>query len=278
MSVISFLACGGALVGPVPDSGRADDYPEPLLASPAAEAVQWVDARGADAWAAGHLPGAVSAPAVELEPFDEDGGWTDQERSLLLAGFAARGLRQGIPIVVYTDVETGRASDGYLWATLRALGAGDVRLLDGGVAAWLLAGRELGFDTPPLGDFVGGEGVDLRVSTDEVAAAVEAGETRIVDVRSVEEFEAGHLPGAVSFPWDRVLDEGWMRPAEAVEAELAEVGLVDRDARVILYCAEGVRAGHTQFVLELMGFTAVRDYVGSYSAWVAAGLPVEGVD
>lgn len=273
--LLVLVGCGGALVGPVPDSGRADDYPTPRLASPWAEGVQWVDARGAEAWARGHLPGAVSVPAAELQPFDADGAWDPGETSVLRAGLAARGLRAGVPAVVYGDPESAPAADGYVYAALRALGVEDARLLDGGVAAWLLAGRALETGDPPLGDFVGGDGDPVRATTEEVVAALEAGDTRLVDTRSSAEYAEGHLPGAVSLPWDTLLDDGWLRPADAVAETLAGAGLADPEAPVIVYCAEGVRAGHTLFVLELMGWTDVRDYVGSYSAWTEAGLPVE---
>ena len=237
------------------------------------EGAQVVDAREAEAFAAGHIPGALQANWRELADFDADGLWAPAEREEATALLAERGLLAGEgPIVVYDDwSDEYYGGDGYLYWTLRHLGVEDVRLLHGGWTTWVAAGGEVDDGTLAPGDFVGGEGADVLATTEEVAAASERGAPLLLDVRSVSEWEAGHVPGAVHFEWDAVLDAGLLRSPDEIAELLADVGLDEPDEPVITYCAGGIRAGQTFFVLELMGFGAVQDYVGSWTAWSASG-------
>lgn len=82
----------------------------------------------------------------------------------------------------------------------------------------------------------------------------------LLDVRSPEEFEAGHIPGAVNIPWDH--------PEAGIDGDLRGVaslyGPLGED--VIVYCHSGIRAAHTWFVLhERLGVPRVRNYDGSWS-------------
>lgn len=78
------------------------------------------------------------------------------------------------------------------------------------------------------------------------------GGVTILDVRTQQEFEAGHVPGAIHIPHDQV----------AVRA--AEVGPKDRP--VLLYCRTGRRSGIAAAELVKQGFTAVYDF-RSLSDW-----------
>jgi len=83
---------------------------------------------------------------------------------------------------------------------------------------------------------------------------------QLLDVRSPEEFEAGHIPGAVNIPWDHPdggLD-GDLRALASLYGPLGE--------DIIVYCQSGVRAAHTWFALhERLGIPRVRNYDGSWS-------------
>ena len=81
----------------------------------------------------------------------------------------------------------------------------------------------------------------------------------ILDVRSQEEFDAGHVPGAVLIPHDQL------------GARIAELG---EPREVVVYCRSGRRSALVEPVLEEHGFR-VRQLAGSWLAWDAAGLPEE---
>jgi phage shock protein E len=83
----------------------------------------------------------------------------------------------------------------------------------------------------------------------------------LLDVRTPEEFAAGHVPGAVNIPHDQVD---------------ARVGEVPKDKDVVLYCRSGHRASLAATVLAKNGYTRLSHLEGDMNGWVEKGRPVEG--
>ena len=116
--------------------------------------VRWqlTEPDGRAAYERGHIPGAVY---VSLEDELSDHTVTGRGRHPLPSGrdveAAARrwGVRQGVPVVVYDD--WNRAGSARAWWVLTAAGIADVRILDGGLAAWR-GPLESGSVTPQPGD------------------------------------------------------------------------------------------------------------------------------
>lgn len=249
----------------------AQGYPRALLTSPldVDPDAQILDSRRASDFEEGHIPGAVNASWRDLAELDADGQWTAAEAEQVVALLRERGLRRDAPIVIYDDWQSSYGGDGYLYWTLRHLGAPDVTVLDGGWDGWLLAQGDIQVDARPVpGDFASGPGADNLATTADVHAAVASGSHVILDVRSRAEFALGHIPGAVHLDYASLVQpDGRIEPEAVVSERLAAVGLTDPAQPVITYCAGGIRAGHTYFVLELMGYDHVQDYVGSWQAW-----------
>jgi phage shock protein E len=84
------------------------------------------------------------------------------------------------------------------------------------------------------------------------AQQLQARGVTVLDVRTPQEFEAGHVPGAINIPHDQVA------------ARAAEVGA--RSRPVLLYCRTGHRSGLAAAELVRQGFSAVYDF-RSISAW-----------
>jgi molybdopterin/thiamine biosynthesis adenylyltransferase len=85
----------------------------------------------------------------------------------------------------------------------------------------------------------------------------------LIDVRESEEWDRGHIPGAIHVP------RGYLE--SRIEGAVA-----DRDARVILYCASGQRsalAAHT--LTELLGYTDVSSMTGGITLWKDRGYKLE---
>lgn len=89
-----------------------------------------------------------------------------------------------------------------------------------------------------------------------------AGETvLVVDVRSPDEFAAGHVPGAINLP------------VEALTG--SEPALRDwKHKPVVLYCKSGRRAGLAAAVLEKQGFGRLEHLTGDIGGWQAQGRPL----
>lgn len=82
----------------------------------------------------------------------------------------------------------------------------------------------------------------------------------VLDVRTPEEFVAGHVPGAVNIPYDRLA------------SRIAEV---PKDRDVVLYCRSGRRAGLAAETLAAGGYKRLEHLTGDMIAWTEQGRPVE---
>lgn len=83
----------------------------------------------------------------------------------------------------------------------------------------------------------------------------------VVDVRTAEEFAAGHVPGAINIPHDQIASR---------QTELA----VDAEREIVVYCKSGTRAGMALEELAAAGVRATH-LEGDMLGWIAAGHPQE---
>ena len=103
------------------------------------------------------------------------------------------------------------------------------------------------------------------INRNEIKALLEAGAAMtLVEALPEKYWKHSHLPGALNIPHDRI-------------AELAPALLPDKDALVVVYCANEACQNSTIAAEELaaLGYRNVREYVGGKQDWVDAGLPVE---
>ncbi len=227
---------------------------------------------------ASHIPGAV---------------WVDLETQL--AGPPGVGGRHPLPavavfeqamrdigvsqdsLVVAYDAATSQAAS-RLWWLLTDAGHRDVRVLNGGLAAWRAAGLPTtsGPDTPPRrGDFVAHPGHRPQLAAAEISARLGTPDApTLVDVRAAERYSganepidpvAGHIPGAINLPATANLhSDGRFLPPAEIARLYAEAG-GGEDA--VLYCGSGITAAHSLLALESAGLTAAI-YPGSWSDWI----------
>ena len=239
----------------------------------------------------GHVPGALKLDwHTDLnDPLTRD--YVDGERFAQVMG--ERGIDRGTTVVIYGDKSNWWAA--YALWVMTLFGHEDVRLLDGGRAAWIAEGRELTTEVPQVEpvDYPAVERDDSQVRAFREDVLAHLGGP-LVDVRSPGEYSGellhmpdypqegamrgGHIPGARSVPWARAANEdGTFKAREELEAiYLAEQGL-DPAEETVAYCRIGERSSHTWFVLtHLLGFEKVRNYDGSWTEWGnAVGVPVE---
>jgi len=255
-----------------------------------AEGVRVLDVRwklgrsdGRDEYLAGHVPGAVFVDVKQdlSRPGAPDEGRHPLPSTEHLQDAARRwGLDDGDVVVVYDDA--GGTPAARAWWLLRHGGA-DVRVLDGGWAAWKAAGGDVESGSA---EYSRGQVTLMDISgdsltIDEVAAFPEGGV--LLDVRAPERFRgesepmdpiAGHIPGAVNLPTTLHTDEdGMLRDADALRATFADAG-VTAGTPVAAYCGSGITAAHTALVLAEVGIDA-QLFHGSWSQWSnTPGRPV----
>lgn len=230
---------------------------------------------------AGHVPGSqwVDLDAELANPAIGPGGRHPlPDIARFEAAMRRVGVNQGSPVVVL-DADNSLAA-GRLWWLLRHAGHQDVRVLDGGFAAWQRAGGEVDTGHPvavPPGDFTARAGVLPTVDADTVADLLDGPEVTVWDVRAAERYRgevepidpvSGHIPGARNLPAsDNHLIDGRFRQASELRRLFADVRPGD-----VVYCGSGITAAQALVAMEVAGVGAgVRLYPGSWSDWISTG-------
>jgi len=235
---------------------------------------------GIEEYRRGHVPGASY---VDLDK--ELAGTPGPGRHPLpdAAAFQAAMRRHGVsakrPVVVY-DAGTSTAA-ARAWWDLKYFGHPDVRVLDGGYAAWVAENRpiatgedETAADPSAEGDFDAAPG-GMPILNAEGASGV-AAQGVLIDARAPERFRgdvepvdriAGHIPGAANLPTAGNVDStGHFLPADVLRSRFAGLGAKPA-VPVGTYCGSGVTAAHTVLALAVAGIDASL-YVGSWSEWI----------
>ncbi len=84
----------------------------------------------------------------------------------------------------------------------------------------------------------------------------------LLDCREPQEWNLGHLPGAVHIPRGQL--------------ETRVEGMIPREARIVIYCAGGNRSALAADTRQVMGYRDVTSMAGGWQAWVESQGPVEG--
>lgn len=87
----------------------------------------------------------------------------------------------------------------------------------------------------------------------------------ILDVRDKEQYDAEHLPGAISLP------------RAAIELEIDEI-VPDQDTHIVAHCGGSTRGSLSAHTLQIMGYQNASVLTGGFRGWKAAGLPTEKRD
>ncbi|MFF3176452.1 sulfurtransferase [Streptomyces sp. NPDC057900] len=224
---------------------------------------------------AGHIPGAVYVDLdTELAgPAGGGGRHPLPDPAEFGAVMRRAGVGRDSSVIVYDGGQGWAAARA--WWLLRWTGHRDVRVLDGGLAAWT---GELSKETPvpAEGDFVPEPGALPLLDADGAAALARSG--LLLDARAAERYRGdvepidrvgGHIPGAVSAPTvENVGADGRFLPAAALAARFTGLGADGDAVDVGVYCGSGVSGAHEVLALEVAGFTGAL-YAGSWSQWSA---------
>lgn len=98
-----------------------------------------------------------------------------------------------------------------------------------------------------------------EIAASELAAMVEANQALVIDVREVDEFAAGHIPGAVNMPLST------FQPSRLPDAG---------GKTMVLNCLGGKRSGMALDKCQAAQASVEAHLAGGFNAWQAAGLPV----
>lgn len=242
---------------------------------------------GVVAYAAGHIPGSIH---IDLDDdLADPAGYGAPGRHPLpspdefAADLGLAGIGDGHLVVAYDDVGGWVAAR--LWWMLDILGHQRVRVLDGGLAAWIEAGGGLTTDVPtwPDAELHLGDRWDRVISREELRNRL--GSVVLLDARGGPRYRgetepidpvAGHIPTAVNATIDgNLVGPGgvFLAPAE-LAARFHDLGADGSAGPVVTSCGSGVSALHHALAMRAAGLPDPILYVGSYSDWSRSGEPV----
>ena len=201
--------------------------------------------------------------------------------------FSKLGITDESEVLVYgfTMPEQGFGDEARVLYTFSYAGFDNVKFIDGGFKQV----EKLGFnknyepssDRIDVSDVVRSEATqnEKAIDTDELLSKVGNTDVQIIDTRLEVEYngrviygenKAGHIPGAISLPFNSLVDSnGFLKSREILEKYVTDKGL-DKNKLQVTYCTTGVRASYVAVILEELGFK-VRNYEPSFARYANVG-------
>ncbi len=225
----------------------------------------------------GHIPGAYYLDLNRdlSSPVGEHGGRHPLPNVKdLAAKLSEMGITELTQVIVYDDSRFAFAAR--LWWLLRYLGHDRVAVLNGGFKHWQAVGHPVTTVKPNLkaGQFIPRLRAQWVVDIDAVKARKDSPNIALVDSREGERYRgekepidpiAGHIPGAVNYPWQDVTDNnGFVRSKTEQHDRWSSLQSADE---ILVYCGSGVTACVNLLSLAIAGIDTGKLYAGSWSDW-----------
>lgn len=233
--------------------------------------------KGADEYAAGHIPGAVFFDLDRISDPDSPFPHMLPDADFFASAVGAMGISNRNTIVVYDQLGLFTAPR-VAWM-FRLYGATDVRILEGGLPRWAAEKRPITAEAsnPVPARFEAALAGDTVVDLVRVAAALREGHTQIVDARPAPRFlgqapeprpgvRAGHMPGSINLPFDQVVANGQLRSPAEIRVAMEKAG-IDLSRPIVTSCGSGVSAVIIAMAMARAGGKVGAVYDGSWAEW-----------
>ena len=205
-----------------------------------------------------HISGSL---AISYEDFMEDQKPKSVEKITEILGQA--GITENDSLVLYGECLPcggGPSASAYVYWIMKSLGHEKVRVLNGYVRDWKEKGLPVSSSAivRPAAKYI-------PQFTDNLIADYEyvmSGQPQLVDARTVQEFGSGSIPGAISIPYESVLDGDMMKSPSDLEKAFS---ILNKERPVVAFTNTGFKGSVVRLALEIMGYDA-RLY--SYNIWL----------
>lgn len=240
--------------------------------------VPWIDygTTAREAWKNEHIPKAIFFDIDDIADTDSPYPHMMPDAVKFSSRMRKLGIGDGNRVIVYD--RNKYCASARAWWMLRVMGHNDVKVLDGGLNAWKMAGGETDDlpASPSERHFTPRVRSDLLMEAGALEKLVGTGQVQIIDARGADRFEglleeprdelpSGHIPGSVNIPMNAVFDaESRMKPA----SELAEI-LPNPTKPTVTTCGSGVAACVTALAYARLGNWDVAVFDGSWTEWAS---------
>lgn len=238
--------------------------------------------KGREEYLVSHIPGARYAHLDEDLSGPIIPGETGRHPLPDITSFAKQlahwGISNDTQVVAYDSM--GGPFAARLWWMLTWLGHENVAVLDGGFPAW----QNKGYPTsdslpqPAPASYTPSANPNRTVSADEVLNHLEHPATVLIDARAEQRYAgihepidpvAGHIPGALSFPFKGNLTEnGFFKSVDQLKERFSALSQPSPGTKIVCYCGSGVTAAHNILAMVHAGLPFPGMYAGSWSEWI----------
>ncbi|RJP95316.1 MAG: sulfurtransferase [Desulfobacteraceae bacterium] len=270
-------------------SPKTKSYPNSeLLAEEldlAGSGVVILDARSADAYNAGHIPGALSMPWQQFS----DSNLNLKSVSELETQLGDLGLTRDTRMIIYDNTTASWGASGRLFWMFEYLGCTNVRILDGGWDKWVADGNqpETVIHNRPVATFTAQTSTGAITNKEHIDSRLSDADFVVIDTRTDAEFigwtlygeeRGGHITGAVQIPYE------WYFKTDKTILDYADMKVlfesrgVTKDKEVTAYCTAGIRSAYAYFLCRLMGYERASNYDASIWDWAAANPAIYAME
>ena len=246
----------------------------------------WVLPGDESGLAQGYIPGAHIFDIDRISDLTSQMKHTLPAAEVFAKAVSDMGLSNNDHIIFYD--RHGVFSSPRVWWTFMTFGHEKVSILDGGLTAWIKAGRKV--ENKPIKSQVGStfETAAAHIAVVKKRSVLEAldKDVQIIDARPEGRFygrepepraglRSGHIPGSYSLPYGSLkTTDGHFRPLPEL-AEIVGATGIDLNKPIITSCGSGITAAGLAFTLHRLGAKDISVYDGSWAEWGASDLPIE---
>ncbi|MFT5573015.1 MAG: thiosulfate/3-mercaptopyruvate sulfurtransferase [Cryomorphaceae bacterium] len=227
-----------------------------------------------------HIPGAsffdidlICAPNTELPHMLPTPGQ-------FATAVSAMGIDNDSDLMIYDSA--GLFSAARVWWMFKVFGHRKVRVLHGGLPAWIASAGQLSSDVMRniATDYEATLQPNLLASKDQLIENRETASWQVLDARASGRFfgtapeprpglSAGHMPNSISLPFDELIVDGGLKPKQQLQEIFAQRG-IGENTPIVTSCGSGVTAAIITLALAEAGFGLQRLYDGAWSEWASS--------